>query len=163
MLLSDDEPDYGHALTLYFEAEGYDVRHTTEAAETLEWARSWKPHAIITDVAKPKMDGLEMARRLKAADQTSGIPVIVASASCGSEEGRRQRTGEAARPEGLAAVAQGGARRVSLGPPVTQLPPSAIPSHPSSPPVGCRGWTPRRRRLRPSDHSPQYRVLGLVC
>ncbi len=90
MLLSDDEPDYGHALTLYFEAEGYDVRHTTEAAETLEWARSWKPHAIITDVAKPKMDGLEMARRLKADDQTEGIPVIVASASCGSEEGRRR-------------------------------------------------------------------------
>jgi putative two-component system response regulator len=91
VLVSDDEPDFAKATKLYFEAEGYDVRATTRAGETLDWARSWQPHVITTDVFKPgQMDGLEMTRRLKADDETRNIPVIVASASCGHKEGRRQ-------------------------------------------------------------------------
>jgi len=91
VLVSDDEPDFAKATKLYFEGEGYEVRATTSAGETLDWARSWQPHVITTDVFKPgQMDGLEMTRRLKADDRTRDIPVIVASANGGQEDGRRK-------------------------------------------------------------------------
>jgi len=91
ILVSDDEPDFARATKLYFEAEGYEVRATASASETLDWARSWRPHVVTTDVCKVgQMDGLEMARRLKADEQTRDIRVIVASASCVSEEGRQK-------------------------------------------------------------------------
>ena len=91
VLISDDEPDYGKALTLYFEAEGYATRATVDALESLELAASWQPHVIITDLYKPgQMDGIEMLGRLKADDRTRHIPVIVASAGGGNPESRQQ-------------------------------------------------------------------------
>ena len=93
VLISDNEPNYCHALTLYFEAEGYAVRASQELAESLELAVSWQPHVIITDIYKSEsvqMQGIEMTRQLKADDRTKHIPVIVASAGGADPESRQQ-------------------------------------------------------------------------
>ncbi len=39
-----------------------------------------KPNLILLDVLMPEMDGFEVLRRLKAAPETSSIPVILLSA-----------------------------------------------------------------------------------
>jgi two-component system cell cycle response regulator len=91
VLLSDDNADLGYALKLYVEAEGHEVRHTISAEETLDWARSWQPHVVVTDGYKPgQVDGLPMTRRLKACDETKHIPVIIVSPSCDKDEYRRE-------------------------------------------------------------------------
>ena len=93
VLISDNEPNYGHALTLYFEAEGYAARASQDLLESLELAVSWQPHVIITDIYKSEsvqMQGIEMTRQLKADDRTKHIPVIVASAGGADPESRQQ-------------------------------------------------------------------------
>ncbi len=71
------------------------VRTAANGEEGLAAAREWMPDLVLSDVAMPRLDGLEMCRRLKADTRTRNIPVILVSA----------RPGKAAALEGFAAGA----------------------------------------------------------
>jgi len=58
----------------------YTVHQAVNGAEGLRMAGEILPDIIISDIMMPEMDGLEMIRRLKAADETSHIPVIIITA-----------------------------------------------------------------------------------
>lgn len=65
--------------TLEFTA-GWDVHTASTGAAGLELARTIRPDAILVDVMMPEMDGYEVSRRLKADQQTAGIPVVLLTA-----------------------------------------------------------------------------------
>jgi CheY-like chemotaxis protein len=48
--------------------------------EALRQASAVKPALVVLDIMMPEMDGLEVARRLKAAPETSAIPLIAVTA-----------------------------------------------------------------------------------
>ena len=85
LLVEDDDMIREVVLTTL---ELYD--HTIITAESgvaaIERARADRPELILMDVGLPLLDGYEATRRLKADEQTRGIPVIILTAAAGQEE-----------------------------------------------------------------------------
>jgi CheY-like chemotaxis protein len=81
VLIVDDEPAVGAALTVRLQAVGFSSRCATSGAQGLTEARRSKPGAIILDVRMPEMDGIEMCTILRADPIISDIPVVFLSAS----------------------------------------------------------------------------------
>lgn len=57
----------------------YDVVSARDGQEGLEKAQAERPDLILMDVVMPRMDGFEACRRLRDAEATRGIPVIMVS------------------------------------------------------------------------------------
>ncbi|HEX8071942.1 MAG TPA: diguanylate cyclase [Pyrinomonadaceae bacterium] len=90
VLLVDDNADKRQLLTVALEAAGYGVRTAEDGVEGLAAVESLQPDLIITDVMMPRMDGYEMARRVRANPATRFIPIIIqTSARAAAEDARR--------------------------------------------------------------------------
>ncbi len=76
----DDDPVIQRLLQVNFEMEGYSVLVAGDGVEGLERARAEHPDAVVLDIMMPKMDGLEVARRLKGDPGTASIPILLLSA-----------------------------------------------------------------------------------
>ena len=80
VLVVDDDPVIQKLLQVNFEMEGYSVITAGDGEEGLAKAQAEHPDAVVLDVMMPKMDGLEVARRLKGDPDTESIPIILLSA-----------------------------------------------------------------------------------
>jgi DNA-binding NtrC family response regulator len=63
---------------------GYEVATSADGAEALEQVTSFDPHAVITDIMMPRMDGMELIRRIKE-DPACSPSIIVLTAFGGME------------------------------------------------------------------------------
>jgi diguanylate cyclase (GGDEF)-like protein len=81
VLVVDDDPDKRMLLTVALQMAGYDVRAANDGEEGLAAVESYQPDLIITDVMMPRMDGYELARRVRANPQTRFIPIIIQTAA----------------------------------------------------------------------------------
>jgi two-component system, OmpR family, KDP operon response regulator KdpE len=77
ILVVDDEPQLTRVLRTGLKSRGYDVRVAADGLTALETFGDWHPELVITDLAMPNMDGLELCRRLRSISQ---VPIIVLSA-----------------------------------------------------------------------------------
>ena len=77
ILVVDDEPQLIRVLRTGLKSRGYDVRGASDGESGLEIFSEWHPDLVITDLAMPNVDGLELCRRLRAISQ---VPIIVLSA-----------------------------------------------------------------------------------
>jgi two-component system KDP operon response regulator KdpE len=77
ILVVDDEPQLTRVLRTGLKSRGYDVRVAADGLAGLETFNDWHPNLVITDLAMPNMDGLELCRRLRTISQ---VPIIVLSA-----------------------------------------------------------------------------------
>ena len=89
VLVVDDEPDKRTLLTVALQMAGYEVRTANDGEAGLAAIHSYQPDLIITDVMMPKVDGYELARRVRANPQTKFIPVIIQTAARHDAEGVR--------------------------------------------------------------------------
>ena len=80
ILVVDDDPVIQKLLTVNFEMEGYRVVVAGDGEEGLRKATEDQPDIVLLDVMMPRMDGVEVARRLKSDESTASIPVILLSA-----------------------------------------------------------------------------------
>ncbi len=71
--LVDDDRNILTSVSLTLEAEGYSVATYTDGASGLEGLTSDRPDLAILDIKMPRMDGMELLRRLR---QKSDVPVI---------------------------------------------------------------------------------------
>ena len=71
--LVDDDENIVASLKPFFEAEGYTVRAYPDGESALQGLAENPPDLAILDVKMPKMDGMELLRRLR---QTSDLPAI---------------------------------------------------------------------------------------
>jgi two-component system, OmpR family, KDP operon response regulator KdpE len=76
ILVVDDEPQITRVLKTTLSGQGYGVRSAADGEEALAEIKSWSPDLIITDLRMPRMDGLELCRRVRS---ESRIPIIVLS------------------------------------------------------------------------------------
>jgi two-component system KDP operon response regulator KdpE len=76
ILIVDDEPQITRVLRTALSTQGYSLRIAGNGVQGLEAAHEWKPDLVITDLAMPEMDGVELCRELRAVSQ---VPIIVLS------------------------------------------------------------------------------------
>jgi len=76
ILVVDDEPQITRVLRTSLSNHGYDIRVANDGETALEIIKDWSPDLVITDLAMPNMDGLELCRRLRTKTQ---IPILVLS------------------------------------------------------------------------------------
>lgn len=76
ILVVEDDIDLAEMLMAYFQAQGYEVISANWGEEAVKLARNRHPDLIILDIRLPDFDGFEVARRLRASQRTSEIPII---------------------------------------------------------------------------------------
>jgi diguanylate cyclase (GGDEF)-like protein len=80
ILIVDDHEDNIELLRARLEARGYEVHGANDGFAALEAVQRVCPDLILLDVMMPKMDGIEVVRRLKANSDLPFIPVIMQTA-----------------------------------------------------------------------------------
>ena len=76
VLVVDDEPQITRVLRTVLTSQGYQVRVAAEGEAALSSLSEWRPELVITDLYMPRMDGVELCRRIRA---VSTVPIIVLS------------------------------------------------------------------------------------
>jgi two-component system, cell cycle response regulator len=80
ILIVDDHEDNVELLRARLEARGYLTLSAADGEEALEVAVREKPDLILLDVMMPKVDGIEVARRLKADKSLPFMPIVLQTA-----------------------------------------------------------------------------------
>ncbi|MFL5470318.1 MAG: diguanylate cyclase [Gemmatimonadaceae bacterium] len=80
VLVVDDHEDNVELLRARLEAKGYEVHGANDGQTALEIVERICPDVILLDVMMPKMDGMEVVRRLKSNKNLPFIPVIMQTA-----------------------------------------------------------------------------------
>jgi two-component system KDP operon response regulator KdpE len=76
VLVVDDEPQITRVLRTVLTSQGYQVRTAPEGESALASFTDWMPELVITDLYMPRMDGVELCRRIRT---LSSVPIIVLS------------------------------------------------------------------------------------
>src|SRR5205823_3536600 len=77
ILLVDDEDSIQKLLTYPLEREGYRVVQARDGEEALERFAGERVDLVVLDIMLPKLDGLEVCKRLRA---SSSVPIIMLTA-----------------------------------------------------------------------------------
>ncbi len=93
VLIVDDNIDAADALALLLRISGYQTMTAHDGPEGLQASRTFKPHVVFLDIGLPGMNGYDVARRLRA-DQQTQAAYLVALTGWGSDEDR-QRSSDA--------------------------------------------------------------------
>jgi CheY-like chemotaxis protein len=65
VLLVDDNSDSTEPLSLLLQAKGHQTRVATDGAQAISVADEFRPQCVLLDLGLPRMDGYEVARRLR--------------------------------------------------------------------------------------------------
>jgi CheY-like chemotaxis protein len=87
ILVVDDNEDAANSLAMMLQLGGHDVCTAYSASGALSAAEHHKPEVVFLDIGLPKMDGYEVARRLRAQCGPPG-PCLVALTGYGQPEDR---------------------------------------------------------------------------
>lgn len=80
LLIAEDEIDLAEALTAFFEKNQFTVEAVHNGADAYDYAREGGYDAVILDVMMPKMNGIEVLRRLREDGVTTPIMMLTAKA-----------------------------------------------------------------------------------
>ena len=86
ILIVEDNPASLEIMQVRLEASGYRVITATDGEAGLSLAESSLPDLILLDVMMPKMDGLEVCRRLKNNDSLPFMPIIMVTAKTDTKD-----------------------------------------------------------------------------
>jgi signal transduction histidine kinase len=89
ILIADDNQDALESLALMLRMEGHEVYCASDGEEALHLAGLRRPEIVVLDVGMPKLDGCEVARRIRAESWGRGA-VLVALTGWGQEIDRRR-------------------------------------------------------------------------
>jgi two-component system response regulator MprA len=78
ILVVDDEPSVRSALQRALALERYDVQHADHGQQALDVLAEGVVDAIVLDVSMPRIDGLEVCRRLRAAGDRTPVLMLTA-------------------------------------------------------------------------------------
>lgn len=76
ILIVEDDFDTRYGLSLILRTEGYEVITAADGECALAVASEQRPDLIITDISMPRLNGVELTRRIKLKEETAAIPII---------------------------------------------------------------------------------------
>jgi two-component system, OmpR family, response regulator MprA len=77
VLVVEDDEEIAQVLQRSLRLDGYEVRLAADGEAALEVAAAYHPDLVILDLGLPRLDGMEVARRLRAADD---VPILMLTA-----------------------------------------------------------------------------------
>jgi CheY-like chemotaxis protein len=80
ILVVEDDPQSMRLIEMILKAKNYALLRATDGEKALEVARREKPDLIVMDIRLPKLDGLEVTRRLRADPAFPRTPIIAVTA-----------------------------------------------------------------------------------
>lgn len=81
VLVVDDDPDKLSLLEVALTMAGYEVRTARDGEEGFALIASFQPDLVVSDVMMPRMNGYDLARRIRENPQTKFIPIILQTAA----------------------------------------------------------------------------------
>lgn len=78
LLIAEDELDLAEALTVFFQKNHFSVDAVNDGADAYEYASSGEYDAIILDVMMPKMNGIDVLRKLRAEGIKTPVMMLTA-------------------------------------------------------------------------------------
>jgi two-component system, OmpR family, response regulator MprA len=83
VLVVEDDAAIADVLRRLLRQEGHEVRSAEDGVEALELAESFVPDLVILDLGLPKLDGVEVCRRLRA---ESDAPILILTARTDTDD-----------------------------------------------------------------------------
>lgn len=77
VLVADDDFDFLLAMAEFLEDVGFAVLPAKTGKEALDIARAARPEAIFLDLTLPDIDGIDVARELRADERTRDMPILL--------------------------------------------------------------------------------------
>jgi two-component system, OmpR family, response regulator MprA len=77
VLVVEDDTEIADVLRRTLRQEGHEVRSAADGVEALEVAEEFIPDLVVLDLGLPKLDGVEVLRRLRA---ESDVPILILTA-----------------------------------------------------------------------------------
>jgi DNA-binding response OmpR family regulator len=78
VLVVDDEPDAVELLQEFLTSKGYEVITAEDGEEALHKVKEERPHLILLDVRMPRLNGMEVLKRLREIDREVGVIMVTA-------------------------------------------------------------------------------------
>lgn len=86
VLIIDDEPHIRRVVELKLKNRGYQVMMAKDGAEGLEIIKAQKPHAVITDLNMPNLDGKTLCEHTRDLNKERPFLTIVITARIRTDE-----------------------------------------------------------------------------
>ena len=83
VLVVEDDEDIADVLRRSLRNEGYEVRTSADGVEALDVAAGFFPDLVVLDLGLPRLDGVEVCRRLRA---DSDVPILMLTARSETED-----------------------------------------------------------------------------
>jgi DNA-binding response OmpR family regulator len=83
VLVVDDEPTIAEVVSRYLQRAGYATQIASDGAQAMDAATALRPDLIVLDVKLPRIDGLDVMRRLRAEGPPS--PAVILLSGRGAE------------------------------------------------------------------------------
>ena len=80
ILIVDDDLTLLEMYQERFKEEGYVVIGASDGEEALKKVQSEKPALLVLDIMMPKLNGIDVMKRLRASKETKDLPVIILTA-----------------------------------------------------------------------------------
>jgi two-component system response regulator MprA len=77
VLVVEDDVDIAGVLRRSLDKEGYDVRVSDDGEAALDEAGMFEPDAVVLDLGLPKLDGVDVCRRLR---ENGDVPILILTA-----------------------------------------------------------------------------------
>ena len=80
ILVVDDDPDIARFVEVNLRSAGFDVAVATDGEEALRRAEEIRPDLVLLDVMMPRVDGFEVAQRLRRNTRTATVSMTARGA-----------------------------------------------------------------------------------
>jgi two-component system, OmpR family, response regulator MprA len=78
VLIVEDDDDIAQVLQRSLRLDGYDVKLAADGVQALDEAHAFLPDLIVLDLGLPRLDGIDVARRLR--DDGDDVPILILTA-----------------------------------------------------------------------------------
>ena len=85
VLLVDDDPDSSEPLSLLLQAKGHQTRIATDGDQAISVADEFKPNCVLLDLGLPRMDGYEVARRIRERPYGNDVVLVALTGWAGRD------------------------------------------------------------------------------
>jgi DNA-binding response OmpR family regulator len=78
VLVVEDDTEIAQVLQRSLRLDGYDVKLASDGVQALDEAHAFLPDLIVLDLGLPRLDGIDVARRLR--DDGDDVPILILTA-----------------------------------------------------------------------------------